>query len=228
MDTITQRIAHIKQKIDAAAQKAGTPSVRLVAAAKRNDADAVREAIAAGVDAVGENRVQEMLSKLEQNAYAGAPLHFIGHLQKNKVRAVVGAAELIESVDSVELAREIDARARQMGIKQEVLLEINIGNEPTKSGFLPEAYFFALDAISRFSGLRVKGLMTIPPNSTIYGENRRFFSQMKQLFIDTEAKRYDNISMEILSMGMSGDYEDAIAHGSNMVRIGTAIFGMRT
>lgn len=226
-DTISARIARIRLKMDEAARKAGTKRVWLVAAAKTNGADAVREAVRAGVDAVGENRVQEMLEKLGENAYEGAPLHFIGHLQTNKVRSVVGRAALIQSVSSLPLAREIGKRAQSLGIAQDILLEINIGREETKSGFLPEDFERALEEIAGIPAVRVKGLMAIPPATTIYSDGRRFFSKMYQIFIDTGEKKYDNISMDILSMGMSADYTDAIEEGSNMVRIGSAVFGER-
>ena len=199
----------------------------LVAASKMNDAAAVREAIAAGVDACGENRVQELLEKNAQGAYAGAPLHFIGHLQKNKVKYLVGTADLIESVDSVELLRMIDARARKLGVTQDVLLEVNIGGEAAKSGFEPSALPEALEISGEFSSLKVRGLMAIPPVAEASGASRPYFARMRELFIDIGAKKYDNVSMDFLSMGMSGDFEDAIREGANVVRVGSAIFGPR-
>lgn len=221
---IAENVAAIRARIDAAAQGR---RVLLVAASKMNDAAAVREAIAAGVDACGENRVQELLEKNAQGAYAGAPLHFIGHLQKNKVKYLVGTADLIESVDSVELLRMIDARARKLGVTQDVLLEVNIGGEAAKSGFEPSALPEALEISGEFSSLKVRGLMAIPPVAEASGASRPYFARMRELFIDIGAKKYDNVSMDFLSMGMSGDFEDAIREGANVVRVGSAIFGPR-
>ncbi len=222
--SIAENVAAIRARIDAAAQGR---RVLLVAASKMNDAAAVREAIAAGVDACGENRVQELLEKNAQGAYAGAPLHFIGHLQKNKVKYLVGTADLIESVDSVELLRMIDARARKLGVTQDVLLEVNIGGEAAKSGFEPSALPEALEISGEFSSLKVRGLMAIPPVAEASGASRPYFARMRELFIDIGAKKYDNVSMDFLSMGMSGDFEDAIREGANVVRVGSAIFGPR-
>ena len=222
--SIAENVAAIRARIDAAAQGR---RVLLVAASKMNDAAAVREAIAAGVDACGENRVQELLEKNAQGAYAGAPLHFIGHLQKNKVKYLVGTVDLIESVDSVELLRMIDARARKLGVTQDVLLEVNIGGEAAKSGFEPSALPEALEISGEFSSLKVRGLMAIPPVAEASGASRPYFARMRELFIDIGAKKYDNVSMDFLSMGMSGDFEDAIREGANMVRVGSAIFGPR-
>ena len=222
--SIAENVAAIRARIDAAAQGR---RVLLVAASKMNDAAAVREAIAAGVDACGENRVQELLEKNAQGAYAGAPLHFIGHLQKNKVKYLMGTVDLIESVDSVELLRMIDARARKLGVTQDVLLEVNIGGEAAKSGFEPSALPEALEISGEFSSLKVRGLMAIPPVAEASGASRPYFARMRELFIDIGAKKYDNVSMDFLSMGMSGDFEDAIREGANVVRVGSAIFGPR-
>ncbi len=227
--TITENVAIVKNNIAAAAARAGRDpgEILLVAATKMNDAARVREAIAAGVDACGENRVQEMLEKAALGAYEGAPLHFIGHLQKNKVKYVVGLVSLIHSVDSVELLRQIDREAEKKGLVQEVLLEINIGEEPSKSGFSPRELPSALAAAAELRHLRVRGLMAIPPICASGEENRRYFQSMKQLFVDNGEKKYDNVRMDFMSMGMSGDYEAAIACGANIVRVGTAIFGAR-
>ena len=192
-----------------------------------NDSGRVREAIAAGIRICGENRVQEMVEKQAQGAYEGAELHFIGHLQKNKVKQVVGLASLIQSADSLELIRLIDKTALSRGIVQDILLEVNIGAEASKSGFSPEELPSALDSIARLDAVRVRGLMTIPPICSSRQEIEPYFVQMKQLFIDICGKKYDNIRMDFLSMGMSADYETAIACGANMVRVGSAIFGKR-
>ena len=221
---IEENVALVKQRIQAAA---GDRPVTLVAATKMNDAAAIQRAIAAGIDASGENRVQEMVDKLKQDAYRGAPLHFIGSLQKNKVKFVVGNCDLIHSVNSVSLLEAINKRAAALGIVQDVLLEINIAREESKTGFLPELLPQLLETAGSLGSIRVRGLMAIPPIPKKIGENRRYFAQMRELFIDIGAKKYDNVSMDFLSMGMSSDFEDAILEGSNMVRVGTAIFGAR-
>jgi len=201
--------------------------IRLVAAAKMHDAAAVREAIAAGVDAVGENRVQELLEKRAQGAYAGAPLHFIGTLQTNKIRQLVGVCDMIESVDSERQIEMIGKRAGALGIVQDVLIEVNIGREPGKSGVAPEALDELLAKAGETPGVRVLGLMAIPPFTANPADSRPYFDAMYQLFIDMSAKKYDNIFMHFLSMGMSDSFSEAIKAGANMVRIGTAIFGAR-
>lgn len=221
---IAENIADIRGKLDRAAPGR---RVLLVAATKMNNDANVRAAIAAGVDACGENRVQELLEKHARGAYAGAPLHFIGHLQKNKVKQLVGVADLIESADSPELLRLIDSRASELGIIQEVLLEVNIAGEENKSGMSPEDVSSVLEYASGLSSVRVRGLMAIPPICTVPAGNRPYFARMNELFIDIGANKYDNVSMDFLSMGMSGDFEDAAAMGANIVRVGTAIFGAR-
>lgn len=227
--SIAENVKLVKENIAAAAIRCGRDpkDIKLVAATKMNDASRVREAIAAGVDICGENRVQELTEKLAQGAYDGCPLHFIGHLQKNKVKNIVGKAELIHSVDSVSLAQEINKRAAALGIVQDILLEVNIGAEENKSGFAPEELANALDEIAQFSSVRVLGLMAIPPVCEISENNRVYFRRMKQLFIDIGQKKYDNVTMLLLSMGMSADYEVAVEEGANLVRVGTGIFGAR-
>ncbi len=227
--TITENVALVKERIAAAAARAGRDpgEILLVAASKTNGADRVREAIAAGVDACGENRVQEMLEKAALGAYEGAPLHFIGHLQKNKVRHVVGLCSLIHGVDSLELLRQIDREAAKRSLTQELLLEINVGAEASKSGFAPEELPAALAAAGDLKNIVVRGLMAIPPICENGEENRRYFVRMRQLFIDNCEKKYDNVRMDFMSMGMSGDFETAIECGANIVRVGTAIFGAR-
>lgn len=226
---ISENIKAVKSRIAAAAAASGRSpfDVTLVAATKMNNTQTVAAAIAAGISDCGENRVQELLEKSEQNTYEGAHLHFIGHLQKNKVKHVVGLCDLIQSVDSIELLELINKRAVAQGLVQDILLEINIGGEAAKSGIAPTELSTLLEYASKMSGISLKGLMAIPPISRTSGENRSYFAAMNKLFIDNSVKKYDNISMEILSMGMSGDFEDAILEGSTMVRVGTAIFGAR-
>lgn len=227
--TISENVAYIRSQIAEAAIAAGRDpkDILLCAATKMNDSDKVRQAIAAGVDCCGENRVQELTQKLSENAYTGAPVHFIGHLQTNKVRQVVGKVDLIQSVDSLRLLRAIHTEAERQGIVQDILLEINIGNEESKSGFAPDELHEILAAVSQMPSIRVCGLMAIPPIQHISGENHKFFQEMYHLSVDITAKKYDNVCVRFLSMGMSGDFREAIACGSNMIRIGTAIFGAR-
>ena len=227
--SIAENVASIRSAMARAAREAGRDpgEIKLCAATKMNDADAVRQAIAAGVDCCGENRVQELTQKLSQNAYEGAPVHFIGHLQTNKVRQVVGKVDLIQSVDSERLLRAINTEAARQGIRQDILLEVNIGNEESKSGFRSEEVLPMLEKIGEFSNICMKGLMAIPPISSFPGENLQYFQKMFQLSVDIREKINDNVSVDCLSMGMSGDYTDAITCGSTMIRVGTAIFGAR-
>ena len=227
--SIAENVLAVRQRIADAAVKAGRKpeEILLVAATKMNGADRVKEAVAAGVDACGENRVQEIQEKLPLGAYEGRPLHFIGHLQRNKVKNVVGVCDLIQSVDSVELVDLIDKRAASLEIVQDILIEINIGHEDAKSGIAPSGLDALLEHIAKKSNIYVRGLMAIPPISMFEGANKQYFDAMFNLFIDTGAKKYDNVSMQLLSMGMSDDYPDAIACGANMVRVGSAIFGAR-
>lgn len=227
--SITENVHMARQKINAAAESVGRSGseVRLLAATKMNGPEAVQEAIRAGVDICAENRVQEFLSKNAVNAYAPCCVHFIGHLQKNKVKYLVGAVELIHSVDSTELMDAISRRAQSLGMVQDVLLEVNIGGEASKSGVSPDGLEALLTHAAACPGLRVKGLMTIPPAVSTGEENRWYFRRMYELFVDIRRKTYDNVLMAELSMGMSGDYEEAVRCGATIVRLGTALFGPR-
>jgi len=228
-NTIADNVKRVRETITEAAIKAGRKpdDISLVAAAKTRSADEVRCAIAAGVDSVGENRVQEMLGKHAEGAYAGTPLHFIGSLQSNKVRQIVGVCDLIESVDSPELVALIGRKAVSLGIVQNVLIEVNIGREMQKSGILPEQTAEILELASQTEGISILGFMAIPPIFDTNERNCYYFDAMFQLFVDMSRKKYDNVSVQFLSMGMSDSYIDAIRAGSNMVRIGSAIFGER-
>ena len=226
--SIRENIASIRAQIDAAARETGRTGadITLVGASKMNAAAACQEAIAAGIDALGENRVQEMTAKLAEDAYRGAPLHFIGHLQRNKVKQVVGKAALIQSIGSPELLAEVDRQAERLGIVQDILLEVNIGGEEAKSGFAPDAVEQAAAQAKTLAHVRVRGLMTIPPADATREENMAYFEKVRALYVDISRKMYDN-GLEYLSMGMSGDFADAIRAGANMVRVGSAIFGAR-
>ena len=226
--SIAENIARVRAKIAEACREAGrdVSEITLVGASKMNDAEACRAAVAGGIDALGENRVQEMTAKLAENAYEGAPLHFIGHLQRNKVKQVVGHVDLIQSVGSLELLDEIEKVAANRELVQDILLEVNIAGEEAKSGFAPEAVFAAAEAALTKSHVRVRGLMTIPPFDADRDTNMQYFEKVRALYVDINAKLFHN-ELECLSMGMSGDYADAIRAGATMVRVGTAIFGAR-
>jgi len=210
--------------------------VRLMAVTKTIEEPVIAEAIAAGARLLGENKVQELVRKRsalfsevpDETAVSlgrNCELHLIGHLQSNKAAKAVACADMIQSVDSVRIAREISKECAKQGSQMPVLLEVNIGRDPAKFGFLPEDTQAALDEIAAFPGIIVRGLMTVPPFLQEDCQTRKFFSQMFRLFLDIRAKNRDNI--DILSMGMSGDYELAIAEGANLVRVGSAIFGER-
>lgn len=226
--SISENIAKVRANMAAAARESGRDpgGIVLVGASKMNDAGACREAIAAGIDALGENRVQEMQEKLAQNAYDGAPLHFIGHLQRNKVKQVVGKVALIQSVGSSELLDEIEKVAAARELIQDILLEVNIGGEAAKSGFAPQELFSAAEYARSRSHVRVRGIMTIPPADADREANIRYFQEVEALYVDINTKLFHN-ELEYLSMGMSGDYADAIRCGATMVRVGSAIFGER-
>lgn len=229
MDFVT-RLARIRAELDAAARAAGrTPEeITLIAATKTQSSDTIRAAIAAGVTHCGENRVQELTAHLADNAYEGAEVHFIGHLQTNKVKYVVGKVALIHSVSSEKLLLAIERQAEKLGIRQDILLEVNLAGEVSKSGFSPLELPGALRLAAGLGHIRVRGLMCIPPVSTKPGENRPFFAKLKALAVDTIGEIGDNEDdILCLSMGMSGDYQDAVAEGSTHIRLGTAIFGPR-
>ena len=223
--SIAENVAQIRERMNAAAIAAGRDpkEVSLLAATKMNDADRVKEAVAAGVDACGENRVNEFLEKDAE----GVPIHFIGRLQTNKVNKVVGKVDLIESVDRLELLEAVNKTALRLGVRQDILFEVNIGGEEQKGGFTPEETLALAAKMGDYPGVKLCGLMTIPPISKKKGDNCKYFEKMRNLFIDIREKKYDNVSMVCLSMGMTDDFEDAISEGSTMIRVGTAIFGAR-
>ena len=227
--SIAENIEVIRSQIAEAAIAVGRDprQITLCAATKMNDANNVRQAIAAGVDCCGENRVQELVQKFAEGAYTGAPLHFIGHLQTNKVKQVVGKVDLIQSVDSVRLMQAIAKEADRQGICQDILLEVNIGDDENKTGSSREELEEMLLKAGEFPSIRVLGLMTVPPICQNSADSVKFFQEMYNLSVDIKAKKYDNVRVDILSMGMSGDYREAIACGSTMIRVGTAIFGAR-
>ena len=228
--SIPENVQAVLAQVRQAALEAGRSpeAVILCAATKTQTDEAIRQAIAAGVTVCGENRVQELTAHLEAGAYAGAQVHFIGHLQTNKVKQVVGHVDLIHSIDSERLLRAIDAQAGKLGLCQDILLEVNLAGEQSKGGVPPEALEPLARLAGELPGVRLRGLMAIPPISQNPGDNREYFSKLRQLFVDIKGKILDNqTKIDCLSMGMSGDYADAIAEGATLVRVGTALFGPR-
>ena len=229
LSDVTYNYRKICENIEKAAEYAGKTAddIIFLAATKTVDAATINHAISLGLRYIGENRVQELLSKYEDYDLEHASLQFIGHLQTNKVRQIVGKVDLIQSVDSVKLAREIARQSEKLSVTTDILLEVNIGREENKSGVLPEALFELVDEVREIPHIKVKGLMAIPPICNSAQENCKYFTNMHEIFIDIKGKNIANISMDILSMGMSDDYEEAIRCGASMVRVGSALFGAR-
>ena len=226
-EIFNENFADIKKRIAISAEKSRRTAndIMLLAATKTIDIEVINHAIASGLSAIGENRVQEFLSKEEK--LLPVDKHFIGHLQSNKAKDIVGKVSLIHSVHSLKLAKIIGEISVKKGIVSDILLEVNIGNEESKSGFSSEELLLNLEEISKIKGIFVRGLMTIPPICDNSAKNRAYFKEMYNLFLDIQGKKIDNSSMEFLSMGMSDDFETAIEEGANIVRIGTALFGKR-
>ena len=227
--SVRDRLALVFDQVQRAIQEAGRKEgdVRLVAATKAVPVERIREAIAAGLEIAGENRLQEALPKIEALKTDRITWHFIGHLQRRKVRAVVGIFDLIHSVDSLELATEIDRRAAAVGLRQNVLLEINVGGEQTKAGFLPQDVEEALPRLAALDHVAVQGLMAIPPLAHHPEASRPHFRALRELARRLGARGIPRISLQELSMGMSNDYVVAIQEGATLIRLGTAIFGGR-
>ena len=221
VDENYRRILH---NVNEAKEKYGRSSdhIEIMAVTKTVDPEIVNHAVSScGIKTLGENRVQEYLSK--KDVYLPASVHFIGSLQTNKVKYIIDSVDMIQSVDSVKLAAEINKHAGRIGKVQDVLVEVNIGMEESKGGIAPDALYDMLYEIAEFPNIKVKGLMAIPPAAG----SEKFLCRMQELYIDISEKRIDNINMSFLSMGMSGDYELAVRYGSNIVRIGSALFGAR-
>ena len=219
----------IRENIYNSAVKAGRnpEEITFLAATKTVEPEYINYAISLGLDHIGENRVQELLSKYESYDLNNTKLHMIGHLQSNKVRQIVGKVDMIESVDSLKLANEISHQSLKNNVKTDILVEVNIGGEESKSGISPDKLEELLYQIAELKAIKVKGLMTIPPICENKQKICGYFENMRKLFLDISAKKIDNISMNVLSMGMSDDYCEAIAEGATMVRIGSALFGAR-
>ncbi|MCQ2479996.1 MAG: YggS family pyridoxal phosphate-dependent enzyme [Clostridia bacterium] len=226
---ISENFKEISEKIAASALKSGRTAedIRFMAVTKTVEPKYINHALSLGLDLIGENRVQEFMGKKDELNLEGVEKHLIGHLQTNKVKQIVGNVDSIDGVDSIKVAKEIGKISSRLGITTNILLEINIGAEESKFGFTPESIGETVYEVAEIEGIKVKGLMAVPPICDNSAKNRIFFENMHQLFIDIGAKNIDNISMDILSMGMSGDYDEAIIMGANMVRIGSALFGAR-
>lgn len=229
LQSVEDNYKRIKANVEEAAIKAGrsVEDVRLMAVTKTVESVYINRALDLGADLIGENRVQEYLGKKDELHLDGVEKHLIGHLQTNKVRQIVGEVDMIESVDSFKLAKEISRVSLNKGVTTNVLVEVNVGKEDSKSGIFIEGLEELLCQIAELDGIKVKGLMTIPPICDSDEEVSKYFESMHKSFVDIRDKKLNNIEMNILSMGMSGDYEAAVANGSNIVRVGSAIFGAR-
>lgn len=224
--SMAEAVAQIREAMAAAARSAGRDpaDVLLCAACKTRTVEEVRFSAELAIDLFGENHVQELVEKTDAGAYLGKPGHFIGHLQTNKINKVVGRAALIHSVDSLRLLEKIDAAAERLDLVQDILLEVNIGRERSKGGVMPEELWPLLEQAGQKNHIRVRGLMAIPPADAEQNQTVRYFAAMREL-LEKGRERYGGL--DILSMGMSQDYAEAIAQGATIVRIGTAIYGPR-
>lgn len=229
LDLVTENYKRISEEIGQAAVKSGRQpgDIRFMAVTKTVEPAYINRAIECGIRLIGENRVQEFLGKRDALHLERCEKHLIGHLQTNKVRQIVGQVDLIQSVGSIKLAKEIAKYSNMLQITTPVLLEVNIGGEESKNGFSLQALYENLGEISKLNGISVQGLMTIPPICDNIKKVKPFFYKMHESFIDIQGKNIDNIDMQILSMGMSGDFVAAIEEGSNLVRVGSALFGAR-
>lgn len=228
VDSFNANYSEIREKIARAAAVRGKTAddITLLAATKTVSAERINYAVSHGISYIGENRVQELLSK-DDKVNPSAHRHFIGHLQTNKVKDIIDRVEMIESVDSLHLAEKISAEACKRGKVMDILLEINIGGEESKSGFTPEGVWDAVDKIKQLEGISVCGIMSIPPVCTNREKQRAYFERLYDIFVDISLKKLDNNKRLYLSMGMSSDYDLAVECGANLVRIGTALFGER-
>lgn len=226
---VTDNLNAVRERIAKACATSGRDikDVRLIAVSKTKPEEMIREAYAAGQREFGENKVQEMCAKAEAMADLDITWHLIGHLQKNKVRKAVAVAAMIHSVDSLELAAEIQKEAARIGKVQDILLEVNVAAEESKFGLTPDEVPEIAKQLEAFPNVRLRGLMTVAPYTENPSENRVYFRQLNKLTVDIQSKKTDNISVDCLSMGMSNDFEEAIEEGATMVRVGSLIFGER-
>ena len=228
MEHIKQNIAEIEQKIEEAAKKSGRKreGILLLAVSKTIDVPHIKQAVNCGLTELGENRVQEILEKYEPMG-ENVSWHLIGHLQTNKVKYIIDKVKMIHSVDSMKLAEEISRRAKQANVIMDILVEVNMAGEESKFGVSPEETLSLVQNIALLDNICIKGLMTVAPFVDNPEENRDCFRRMKQLLVDINEEKIDNVHMNVLSMGMSNDFEVAIEEGATIVRVGTSIFGKR-
>ncbi|HEX2985909.1 MAG TPA: YggS family pyridoxal phosphate-dependent enzyme [Caproiciproducens sp.] len=226
---LEENLKVIHSRMEEAAVKSGRrgQDITLLAATKTVPVEVINHGISLGIDHIGENKVQELTDKYDSYDLKHCDLQFIGHLQTNKVKYLVGRVGMIQSVDSVKLAKEISRLSVEHSVSTDILIEVNIGREENKSGVMPEQLYDLLPQVAEFPGLRVRGLMSIPPADAGKSETAAYFSKMSKYFVDIKAKKLDNVTMDFLSMGMSSDYYEAILAGANMIRVGTALFGPR-
>ena len=229
LDNVRANYFEIKENIARAAEKSGRKpeEITFLAATKTVEPAVINYAVSLGLKHIGENKVQELLSKYEEYDLKNCELQFIGHLQTNKVRQIIDKVAMIQSVDSRKLAAEISKQSVKNGIVSNILIEVNIGREENKSGVLKEELDELIGKISEMPNIKIRGLMTVPPICKEKIEVCKFFDEMYQLFIDFSCKKSDNVCMDYLSMGMSHDYEEAVLSGANMVRVGSRLFGQR-
>lgn len=227
--SIKENIDKIMKRVEASAVRAGRDpkDITVIAVSKTVDASRAKEAVESGLVNLGENKVQELVSKYEALHDMGIKWHMIGHLQKNKVKYIIDKAELIHSVEDIELANEINKRAAKNGLTANILIELNIAKEESKFGIDDENVYEFVKELEQFENIRVMGLMTVAPNSENPEDIRWVFKKMKEIFENIKSMDLKNTDMKYLSMGMTNDFEIAIEEGSNIVRIGTAIFGAR-
>lgn len=226
---LEENLKVIQYNIAESAVKSGHDpgDITLLAATKTVPVEVINHGIKLGIDFIGENKVQELCEKFDSYALANCKLHFIGHLQTNKVKNIVGKVSMIQSVDSAKLANEISRLSLLHTITTDILIEVNIGHEPNKSGVLPENLCDLLQGISNLPAIHIRGLMAIPPANANSSETLGYFSNMSKYLVDIKSKKLDNVNMDYLSMGMSADYTQAILAGANLVRVGSALFGQR-
>lgn len=226
---VEENLKVIQNNISDAAISSGrcVSDIKLLAATKTVPSEVINHVISLGIDCIGENKVQELISKYNTLDLTNCEIHMIGHLQTNKVKQIVGKVNMIQSVDSVRLANEIAKVSLQKSIETDILAEVNIGMETSKSGVDPNELEEFVCQLSEIRGIKVRGIMSIPPICEKKSDIRRMFSQIYRFFIDIRCKKVDNINMDYLSMGMSSDYTEAILEGANIVRIGSLLFGNR-
>ena len=225
---LKENLANVEKNIEQACKNAGRSrdEVTLIAVSKTKPVEMLQEIYDENIRDFGENKVQELCSKMEQLP-SDIRWHMIGHLQRNKVKYIVGKVELIHSVDTYRLAEEINIQAKKQNVIVPILVEVNIAHEESKFGISAEDAILLVEEISKLENIRIKGLMTIAPYVENPEDNRLYFRKIKQLSVDITNNNIDNVFMEILSMGMTGDYMVAIEEGATMVRVGTGIFGER-